>query len=167
MRSDATTVEAYLESLPEEKREALVALRQVILANLDHGFAEGMHYGMIGYFVPHDVYPAGYHCDPRQPLPYISLAAQKNHLALYLFCIYSAPGEEARFRQAWLETGKKLDMGKSCVRFRRTQDVPLEVVGEAILRIDLATHLANYERAISPRLRSGKKSSRAAKPSRE
>ena len=88
MRSEATTVEQYLAELPPDRREAITAIRAVILKNLPRGYEEGMGYGMIGYFVPHVVYPAGYHCDPRQPLPFASLASQKNHMALYLMCAY-------------------------------------------------------------------------------
>src|SRR5690606_5713012 len=88
MQSKAKTVDEYLKSLPEDRRQALASVRRTILANLDSGFEEGMQYGMIGYFVPHRVFPAGYHCDPKQPLPYAGLAAQKNHLALYAGCLY-------------------------------------------------------------------------------
>ncbi|HWE00898.1 MAG TPA: DUF1801 domain-containing protein [Tepidisphaeraceae bacterium] len=112
--------------------------------NLDADYEEGMQYGMIGYYVPHRVFSAGYHCDPRQPLPFAALASQKNHMALYLMSVYCGcvPGEEsaenqhaAWFQKAWRATGNKLDMGKACVRFKNLDDVPLDVVGEAIKRI--------------------------------
>ena len=99
MQSKASTVSEYLASLPEDRRKALNALRKVIKANLDKGFQEGMQYGMIGYFVPHEVYPAGYHCDPKQPLPFASVASQKNHIGIYLFCLYTDPDAVERFRE--------------------------------------------------------------------
>lgn len=157
MRSKATTVEQYLAGLPEDRREAIRAIRETILANLPEGYAEGMQYGMIGYHVPHDVYPPGYHCDPKQPLPFASLASQKNHMALYLMCLYGDPEFEAWFRNAWKKTGKKLDMGKSCIRFRRLDDVPLAVVGRAIRKVPVRTFVARYEAAT--RRTSGRKPS--------
>src|SRR4051794_36940506 len=106
MQSKATTVEQYLAELPSDRREELEALRRVIRANLDGGFQEGMQYGMIGYYVPHERYPDGYHCDPKQPLPFAGLAAQKNHLSLYMMCEYGNGPEQLRFREAWAKTGK-------------------------------------------------------------
>ena len=135
MPTQAATVEQYLAQLPEDRRQALEAVRQVILKNLPKGYEEGIQYGMIGYFVPHRVYPAGYHCDPKQPLPFASLASQKNHMAIYMMCIYADPEHERWFREAWAGTGKKLDMGKSCIRFKKIDDLPLEVIGQAIKRV--------------------------------
>lgn len=145
MQSTATTVDAYLGELPEDRRVAIQAVREVIVSNLGKGYQEGMQYGMIGYFVPHSVYPPGYHCNPKQPLPFASLASQKNHMAIYLFCIYGSEEETERFQKAWLATGMKLDMGKGCVRFKRLEDVPLEVVGEAIRRMPVDKFVARYE----------------------
>ncbi|MEZ5980634.1 MAG: DUF1801 domain-containing protein, partial [Planctomycetota bacterium] len=108
MKSSATTVDAYLASLPADRREAIEAVRAVVRKNLDRKIAEGVQYGMVGWFVPHSVYPAGYHCDPKQPLPFASLASQKSHMALYLFCIYGDAEEKARFVEEWKATGKKL-----------------------------------------------------------
>lgn len=141
----AATVAEYLASLPEDRRAAIGAVRKVILANLDKDYEEGIQYGMIGYYVPHRVFPAGYHCDPRQPLPRAGLASQKGHMALYLMCVYGSPEQEAWFRGAWAEAGKKLDMGKSCVRFKRLEDVPLEVIGEAIRRVPAAAYVKAYQ----------------------
>src|SRR5215510_3289323 len=135
MQSKAPTVKQYLASLPPDRRSAIAAVRQVILANLDDSYEEGMQYGMIGYCVPHSVYPAGYHCDPKQPLPFAGLGSQKNHRSLYLMCSYSVPENERWFCQAWTKAGKRLDMGKGCVRFKKLEDVPLGVVGEAIARV--------------------------------
>lgn len=163
MRSDATTVEQYLDGLPPERRPAIEAIRAVILKNLSRGFAETMQYGMIGYVVPHSLYPAGYHCNPREPLPFASLASQKNHMALYMMSLYEGGDDAAWFRDAWQRTGLRLDMGKCCVRFRRLQDVPLGVVAEAFRRVTPAGHIAMYERArAAPRLRPA--SAATAKP---
>ena len=145
MQSKAKTVNEYLAELPDDRREALQAIRAVVLKNLPRGYEEGMQYGMIGYFVPHSVYPAGYHCDPRQPLPFAGLASQKNHMAIYLMCIYGDPGHEAWFREEWAKTGKKLDMGKSCVRFKRIDDLPLKVIGEVIRRVPARKFIERYE----------------------
>lgn len=156
MQSKATTVEAYLASLPEDRRAAISAVRQVILKNLKGGYEEGMQYGMIGYFVPHSVYPAGYHCDPKQPLPFAGLASQKQHMSLYLMGLYLGSTDEAEtpivqwFKEAWTKGGRELDMGRACVRFRTLDDVPLDVVGEAIARMPVKTYLATYEPLIPP-----------------
>ncbi len=147
------TVEGYLSSLPDDRHAAISAVRDVVNANLPEGYEEGAQFGMIGWFVPHRLYPAGYHTDPKQPLPYAALASQKRHMSLYLMGLYCGTVEEpggetadARwFRDAWVATGKRLDMGKSCVRFRRLGDVPLEVVAEAIRRFPVATYIELYE----------------------
>jgi uncharacterized protein YdhG (YjbR/CyaY superfamily) len=164
MQSKATTVEQYLAELPEERREVLQAVRKKILENLPEGYVEGMQYGMIGYFVPHSVYPSGYHVDPKQPLPFAGLASQKNYISLYLGCVYINPEQQAWFRQAWTKTGKKLDMGKSCVRFKKLDDVPLNVIGQAIKRAPVKKFIERYESAIkSASGASGKKSVRVKK----
>ena len=150
MQSKATTVDQYLASLPEERRTAISAVREVILANLDKDYEEGIQYGMIGYYVPHKVFPPGYHCDPKQPLPFAALASQKNHMAVYLMGVYGQPEQEAWFREAWAKTGKKLDMGKSCVRFKKVEDVALEVLGEVIRRTPAKAYIAHYESVIRP-----------------
>jgi hypothetical protein len=148
MQSRAGTVEQYFKELPEDRRAALRAVRQVILKNLDKNYEEGMQYGMIGYYVPHRVYPAGYHCDPRQPLPFAGLASQKNYMSLYLSCVYGDSEHAQWFAKAWAKTGKKLDMGKSCVRFKRLDDLALDVIGEAIRRMPANKHIEQYERVI-------------------
>jgi hypothetical protein len=155
MQSKATTVEAYLLSLPEDRRAAISAVRQVILANLDASYEEGMQYGAIGYYVPHHVYPKGYHCDPKQALPFAHLASQKNYMSLYLMSVYvgggdDSPGHHANwFREAWAKTGKKLDMGKSCVRFKKLDDLPLDVIGEAIRRVPAARYIEVCEASLA------------------
>ncbi len=152
MQSKATTVEQYLAELPPDRREAISAVRKVILKNLDKGFQECMQYGMIGYSVPHSLYPAGYHCDPRQPLPFAGLASQKNYMSVYLMTVYGdGTSDEKWFREAWEKTGKKLNMGKCCVRFKKLEDVALDVIGMAIKRVPLKGFIDLYERALDNR----------------
>lgn len=150
MQSKATTVAAYLKELPEDRRKAVKAIRKEIRAHLPAGYKEGMQYGMIGYFVPHSIYPAGYHCDPSQTLPYVNLASQKNHMAIYLFGMYSNPKISDWFIKQWKKSGKKLDMGKSCVRFKKIEDVPLELIGQVIEKIPVKDLIREYEAAIDP-----------------
>ncbi len=148
MQSKAATVEQYLAELPEDRRKAIEAVRQVVLKNLDKDYEEGIQYGMIGYYVPHRVYPAGYHCDPKQPLPFANLASQKNHMALYLMCVYGETDHSKWFREAWAKTGKKLDMGQACVRFKKVEDLALDVIGEAIRRVPAKKYVAHCEAAL-------------------
>src|SRR4051794_29973063 len=119
MQSKAATVQEYLAELPPDRREALQGVREVFLKHLDKDFEEGMAYGMIGYHVPYSVYPPGYHCPPKQPLPFAGLASQKNHMSVYLMCVYGDENQAKEFQKAWAKTGKKLDMGKSCIRFKK------------------------------------------------
>ena len=160
MQSKATTVEEYLASLPDDRRVALEAVRAVIRKNLDSDYEEGMGYGMLGYYVPHRIYPAGYHCDPRMPLPFAGLASQKNSMSFYLMPLYGAAsadrpeggnGYECWFREAWAKTGKKLDMGKSCIRFKRIEDLALDVIGEAVRRVPAKTYIETYEAVLASR----------------
>jgi hypothetical protein len=148
MTSNAKTVEDYLKALPRERREVISAVRNVILENLPKGYEECMQYGMIGYVVPHSIYPAGYHCKPSDPLPYACLGSQKNHMALYLMCVYGHPETNEWFCKAWRATGKKLDMGKSCVRFKKLEDVPLKVVGQVIARTPVKKYIAGVEKVL-------------------
>ncbi len=145
MTSAAKTVDEYLASLPDDRREAISAVRKTILAHLPKGYEEGMQYGMIGYFVPHSLYPKGYHCDPKQPLNYACLGNQKNHMALYLMCCYGDTATEQWFREAYAKSGKKLDMGKACLRFKKLEDVALDVVGEVIARVKPMDYVARVE----------------------
>ncbi len=149
MQSKAVTVSDYLASLPEVRRTAIEAVRKVILANLDKDFEEGMTYGMIGYYVPHQIYPAGYHCDPKQPVPYINLASQKNHMAVYMMGLYADPEYAKWFVDSWEKTGKKLEKGKSCIRFKKVEDLALDVLGQSIKRTPVKKYLAIYEKMIS------------------
>ncbi|CAG0997478.1 hypothetical protein PLCT2_02851 [Planctomycetaceae bacterium] len=153
MQSKATTVEAYLKELPADRRAAINTVRAVILKSLDKGYEEGMYYGMIMYYVPHRLYPAGYHCDPSKPLGAVALASQKHYMSFYLGTVYcgcdgSDPAPQARwFREAWAKTGKKLDMGKSCIRFKRVEDLALDVIAEAIKRVPMKMQIESYEAA--------------------
>ncbi|MEP0847662.1 MAG: DUF1801 domain-containing protein [Phycisphaerae bacterium] len=149
MISKAQTVEQYLAALPADRRAAIEAVRDVILTNLGKGYVECMQYGMIGYCVPHSVYPPGYHCDPRQPLPFAGLASQKNYMSLYLGCVYMDAKRSEWFRTAWTATGRKLDMGKACIRFRKLEDVPLEVVGQAVAGAPVDEFIAQYEAVLN------------------
>jgi hypothetical protein len=153
MQSSAKTVDEYLKSLPADRREAISAVRRVILANLPEGYEECMSYGMIGYVVPHRIYPKGYHCDPSLPLPYANLASQKNHMALYLMCCYGDKATDQWFREAWVAAGKKLDMGKSCVRFKKLEEVSLEVIGQIIARVPVKNYIARMEQILGERPR--------------
>jgi hypothetical protein len=166
MQSKATTVEQYLSGLPADRREAIEAVRKVVLANLDNDYEEGIQYGMIGYYVPHRVFPAGYHCDPRQPLPFAALASQKNYMSLYLMCVYGDGPLAVWFREAWAKAGKKLDMGKSCVRFKRVEDLPLDVIGEAIRRLPAKKYIEHCEAARREMNARTTKGSPAKKPSK-
>ncbi len=164
MPNKPITVAQYFAALPKDRRDALKAVRKVIRDNLDAGYAEGVQNGAIGYFVPHSVYPPGYHCDPTQPLPYLGLASQKHHMGIYLFCVYSSEAEQRWFREAWAKTGKKLDMGKSCVRFKKIDDVALDVLGKAIKRTPAKKFIAHYESALGQTGRpASKKKSKVAK----
>jgi len=159
MQSKATTVDAYLAELPEERREAISAIRGVILKNLPRGYEEGMQWGMIGYYVPHSLYPAGYHCQPEEPLPVASLASQKNHMAFYGLGLYINETQARCFVEEWKKAGKKLDMGKSCVRFKTLDDVALDVIGRAIKRLPVEQYIEQYERQLTTN-DSGKKVSK-------
>ena len=150
MQSKAATVKQYLAELPPDRREAIEKVRAVVLKNLGEGYEEGMQYGMIGYYVPHSIYPAGYHCDPKQPLPFAGLASQKNHMSFYMCTMYMDPATAIWFQQAWAVevikgNAKRLDMGKGCVRFKKVDDIPLNVIGEAVKRAPVKRVLEVYE----------------------
>jgi hypothetical protein len=151
MTSTAKTVEEYLATLPADRRTAISAVRDVILTNLPAGYEEMMEYGMIGYVVPHSIYPAGYHCDPTKPLTYAMLASQKNHMAIYLCHVYGHKETETWFRKAFVASGKKLDMGKSCVRFKKIEQLPLDVIGQVIARTPVDKYIACVEQVLNRR----------------
>jgi len=147
MTSSGATVEEYLAELPPDRREVIAAVRAVILANLDSAYQEKMAYGMIGYSIPHSVYPAGYHCNPKDPLPFAGLASQKNSMAVYLMSLYiQADGADtAWFESEWAKSGRKLDKGKSCIRFQKLGDLDLNVLGQAIKRVPAKLYIKYYE----------------------
>lgn len=157
------SVSAYLASLPEDRRLALETVRKIILKSVPKKIEEGIQYGMIGYYVPHSVYPNGYHCDASQPLPYIALASQKNYMSLYLMCLYMNPAWKQDFDEAYRTTGKKMDIGASCVRFKRLDDLPLDFVAKAIKRVSLKEYIACYEASITTRSTRAKERSRPSK----
>jgi hypothetical protein len=147
MQSDATTVEDYLASLPEPRRTSIAAVRDVVNAHLPEGYEERMDWGMISWVVPLEDYPDTYN---RKPLCYASLASQKQHMAIYLMGLYTDGPEAQWFRDQYAERGMRLDMGKSCVRFTSLDDVPLDVLGEAIARIPVGEFIARYEASRKP-----------------
>lgn len=149
MQSKATTVAQYLAELPADRRAAIDAVRQVFRKNLDKDFEEGMQYGMIGYYLPHRIYRAGYHCDPKQPLPFACLASQKHYMTLHLMCLYGSSTEAQKFQSDWAETGKKLDMGKACIRFRKVDDLALEVIANTLRRMNAKRYIAMFEAVIA------------------
>ncbi len=149
MQSKATTVAQYIAELPDDRREAISKVREVVLKNMDKTFAEGMNYGMIGWYVPHSVFPAGYHCDPSKPLPFAGLASQKQHMSLYMMSAYGDGGEEKWIREQFKKAGKKLDMGKCCIRFKKLEDLPLDVIAEAFRRVTAKEYIARYEKVLA------------------
>ena len=149
MQSKATSPQQYIDELPEDRKAAITRLRAAILDNLPKGFEEGMGYGMIGYHVPHSVYPPGYHCDPKLPLPFMSLASQKNFVAVYHMGVYSDPELLEWFTTEYPKHCKrKLDMGKSCIRFKKLDDIPYELIGELTSKITADNWIKTYEKHI-------------------
>ncbi len=148
MQSKATTVDAYIAELPEERQQAMTKLRKVIKKHLPKGFKEGMGYGMAGYFVPHSLYPAGYHCDPKLPLPFLSFASQKNSINIYHMGIYANPALLKWFQTEHAKaSSKKLDMGKSCIRYKKPEDIPYDLIGELCSKITPQQWIEMYEKA--------------------
>lgn len=149
MTSKAVTPDAYIKGLPAEKREATEALRATIKKNLPKGFEEVMSYGMIGYVVPHKLYPDGYHCDPKLPLPFMNIAAQKNFYAFYHMGLYADTGLLKWFQNEWKNhTSTKLDMGKSCVRFKKAADIPLKLIGQLVKKVSVKDWVSLYEKVV-------------------
>ncbi|HKX85442.1 MAG TPA: DUF1801 domain-containing protein [Flavobacterium sp.] len=146
MQSKATTVSDYLEEIPEDRKIGFNRLRDVILQNLPKGFEECMGYGMMGYSVPHSIYPDGYHCDPKMPLPFAGMASQKNFIAFYHMGIYADAELLSWFTSEFPKySKKKLDMGKSCIRFKKPDDIPFELIGELMQKITVQDWIATYE----------------------
>jgi hypothetical protein len=143
MKSAATTIDAYLAALPDDRRPAIEAVRKTILANLPVGYEESIGFGMITYAVPLAVYPDTYN---KQPLQYAALASQKSHMAIYLTNVYASPELLARVEEGFRKAGKKLDMGKSCVRFKKLDDLPLAVIGDAVAATPMADFIGHAKK---------------------
>lgn len=140
------TVSDYLDNLPEERKDSFISLRKVILSNLPEGFEECINYGMIGYVVPHSIYPAGYHCDTKLPLPFMNIANQKNFIAFYHMGIYGNQDLMNWFVNEFPKYSKaKLDMGKSCIRFKKMDDIPFALIGELVSKMTVKDWIQQYE----------------------
>ncbi len=146
MASKAELPQDYIDALPDDKKPAFLALREALLANLPKGYEEAMSYGMLGYIVPHSIYSSGYHCAPKLPLPFIGLAAQKNFIAVYHMGLYA---DKALYDWFTTEYAKrcttKLDMGKSCIRFKKMTDIPVDLIGELASKMSVADWIKVYE----------------------
>ena len=148
MQSKELTVEAYLNSLPEERKLPMMKLRDIILKSIPKGFQEEMSYGMIGYVVPHSLYPKGYHCTPELPLPFLNIASQKNFIAIYHMGIYAKPELLNWFTTEYGQRVKgKLDMGKSCMRFKKPENIPFDLIGELASKMTTKDWIDTYENA--------------------
>lgn len=148
MKSEAKSPEEYLKSLPADRQEAMSELRKTILKNLPKGFSETIAYGMLGYVVPHSIYPAGYHCDPKQALPFMGIASQKGFIAFYHMGMYGDKKLSEWFTKEYPKHCKsKLDMGKSCVRFKKVDDIPYRLIGELVKKVSVKNWISAYEKA--------------------
>lgn len=148
MQSKATTVKEYIAELPEDRQKAIIQLQKVIKKNLPKGFEEVMSYGMIGYVVPHKLYPSGYHCNPKLPLPFINMASQKNSINIYYMGLYANPKLYKWFTEAHAKAStKKIDIGKSCTRYKNATDIPFELIGELVSKISVKEWIELYESA--------------------
>jgi len=148
MATQPLTIDALLEALPNDKRQVLVDLLQTLRDNLPQGFEEAISYGMISFVVPKSMYPAGYHCKPELPLPFICIAAQKNFYALYHMGIYAEPALLNWFLEEWPKhSDKKLDMGKSCIRFKKPEHIPFELIGQLAQKMTPQAWIETYESA--------------------
>lgn len=149
MKIEANSPDDYITKLPEDRQEVISKLRKVVLDNLPKGFSEEMSYGMIGYVVPHSIYPDGYHCDPKLPLPFMSMASQKNFVAFYHMGIYADEKLLDWFVKEYPKHSKyKLDMGKSCIRFKRMNDIPYELIGELVSKVSVDDWINRYDRVV-------------------
>ncbi|WP_341907390.1 DUF1801 domain-containing protein [Fluviicola taffensis] len=149
MQTSGSTPDEIINNAPEERKEALIKLRKTILDNLPAGFKECINYGMIGYVVPHSIYPAGYHCDPKLPLPFMSFASQKNFIAFYHMGMYADKELLDWFVHEFQQVSKtKLDMGKSCVRFKKPDQIPFELIGKLVSKMSPEDWISNYEKAL-------------------
>ena len=152
MKFEANTIEEYLNAIPEERQAPMRKLHQTILANLPKGFEPCINYGMIGYVVPHSLYPSGYHCDPKLPLPFMNIASQKNFIGLYHMGIYADPELLQWFQSEYPNYVKtKLDMGKSCIRLKKPEQIPFELIGELASKMTPQNWIDRYESAVKIR----------------
>ncbi len=149
MQIKAKNVKEYLKKVPKERIEYFKKLREAILTNLPNGFDEQLNYGMIGYVVPHDIYPGGYHCDPKLPLPFANIASQKNFIGFYHMGIYANPGLLEWFVKEYPKhSDTKLDMGKSCVRFKKMDKIPYDLIGKLMRKMSVKDWINLYEKNI-------------------
>lgn len=149
MTSKAETIAEYLEALPPERKLAVSKLHKLIKTKLPKGFEDGISYGMIGYFVPHSLYPEGYHCNPELPLPFMSIASQKNYIAVYHMGIYADKKLLDWFTNEYKKDIKsKLDMGKSCIRFKKPEEIPYDLIGKLTEKITPQDWIKTYEKII-------------------
>lgn len=149
MKYEAATPDEYIAQLPEDRKEVIEKLREIIKDNLPKGFEEGINYNMLGYYVPHSIYPSGYHCDPKLPLPFMNLASQKNSVNLYHSGIYANPEIHDWFVAEYPKHAKrKLDMGKSCIRFKKMDDIPYDLIAELCTKITVEDWIALYEKNV-------------------
>jgi hypothetical protein len=147
MKTPETTIDEILANLPDDRKEAFTKLHKTIISNLPEGFEPGISYGMLGYVIPHHLYPAGYHCKPSEPLPFASLASQKNSISFYHMGIYMDPALMEWFVAEYPKHSKqKLDMGKSCMRFKKPDQIPFELIGQLMQKMTAAQWIALYER---------------------
>ncbi len=152
MQSKATTVNDYIAELPEDRKKAISELRKVIKKNLPKGFKEGMGYGMMGWSVPHSLYPPGYHCTPELPLPFMGIASQKHFIAVYHMGVYADPKLLKWFTDAHAKASpKKMDMGKSCMRYKKSEDIPYKLIGELASKITPEEWIKTYESVLKDR----------------
>lgn len=143
-----TKVEEYILELPEDRQLIIQKIREMILNNLHDGFDEVIQYDMLGYVVPHKIYPAGYHCDPKQPLPFIHLASQKNYISLYHMGLYADKALLQWFTSEYAKRcNYKLDMGKSCIRFKKMDDIPYDLIGELVSKMTVGDWITLYEKS--------------------
>lgn len=150
MISKEISVEAYFDALPEDRKIPMMKLRDAILKSLPKGFQEQMSYGMVGYVVPHSLYPKGYHCSPELPLPFLSIASQKNFIAIYHMGIYAKPELLNWFTDEYAKRVKgKLDMGKSCVRFKKPENIPFDLISELASKMTPQDWITTYESAFN------------------
>ena len=146
MNSDAKNPDEYINSLPEDRKIYMEKLRNVILKNLPKGFQEDMGYGMMGYSVPHSIYPKGYHCKPTDPLPFMGMASQKNSINFYHMGIYANKELYDWFVAEYPKySSRKLDMGKSCIRFKKFDEIPFDLIGELVTKISVEDWISTYE----------------------